>query len=305
MHISLIIINYNTKADTDECLKSVAKVKTAKGVSCNTIVVDNGSMDEYSLPRSLSSKKKFEVVRSEANLGFTGGNNLGIYYAIEKYNSDYVLLLNNDTTVAPHFLQKLVDCSEEYPEHGMICPKIYFYKGNEYHKKSYKREQLGKILWYAGGSIDWQHLAAFHRGVDEVDRGHFDTPGETDFATGCAVLIKREVLEKIGTFDKRFFLYFEDVDLSVRVKNGGYTIGYCPTSVVWHKNAGSSGGSGSTVHSYYIARNRLLFAVKHGSPKTKLVGARIFLQYLLMGSNYERAAAVDLVLRKFGKQPIV
>lgn len=305
MHISLIVINYNTKVDTDECLKSLSAVKTAKDVSFNVVVVDNGSLDEYSLPRSLSPKKQFEVVRSEANLGFTGGNNLGIYYAIEKYNSEYVLLLNNDTTVDPKFLQELLDCSEEHPEHGLICPKIYFYKGNEFHKKSYSRTQLGSVLWYAGGSIDWQHLAAFHRGVDEVDRSHFDTPTETDFATGCAVLIKREVLEKVGTFDKRFFLYFEDVDLSERAKNAGYTIGFCPSSVVWHKNAGSSGGSGSSVHNYYIARNRLLFAVKHGSIKTKLVGLRVLLQYALMGSYYERMAVADLLLRRFGKQPIV
>jgi len=304
MHISLILINYNTKSDTDECLKSLSVLKT-KGFSYNVVVVDNGSMESYSLPRTLTSNKKFEVVRSEANLGFTGGNNLGIYYAIEKYNSDYTLLLNNDTVVEPHFLQKLIDCSEDHSEYGLICPKIYFYKGNEYHKKSYSRSQLGSVLWYAGGSIDWPNLAAFHRGVDEVDRGQFDTFSDSDFATGCCVLIKREVLEKVGTFDKRYFLYFEDVDLSVRAHDARYGIGFCPEAVVWHKNAGSSGGAGSSVHNYYIARNRLLFAFKHGGNKSKLVGLRVLLQYLLSGTNYQKTAVLHFLFRRFGKQPIV
>ena len=294
MHISLILINYNSKSDTDECLKSLQNIKN-KGFSYTVVVVDNGSLEEYTLPRSITSSR-FEVVRSEANLGFTGGNNLGIYYAIEKYNSEYVLILNNDTVVAPNFLQKLFDCSEEHPHFGILCPKMYFYKGNEYHKKSYSRSQLGTVLWYAGGSIDWDDSAAFHRGVDEVDRNHFDTLETTDFATGCCMLIKREVLEKVGVFDKRFFLYFEDVDLSVRAKNAGYTIGYCPESVIWHKNAGSSGGAGSSVHNYYIARNRLLFAIKHRAKfKLRLI-LRIFFNYFWYGSDSEKRALLHIVL---------
>lgn len=304
MHVSLILINYNSKSDTDECLKSLAALKT-KGFTYSVVVVDNGSLQTYTLPRSLAKHKKFEVVRSEANLGFTGGNNLGMYYSIEKYNSDYVVLLNNDTVVDPQFLQKLLDCSEAHPDYGLICPKIYFYKGNEFHQKSYVRTQLGKVLWYAGGSIDWFNLAAFHRGVDEVDYGQFDMFGDVDFATGCCVLIKREVLEKVGTFDKRFFLYFEDVDLSVRAKRAGYGIGYCPESIVWHKNAGSSGGAGSKVHNYYIARNRLLFAFKHGDNRVKMIGLRILLQYIFAGTIYQRVAVWHFILGRFGKQQIV
>ena len=303
MHTSLVIINYNTKSDTDECLKSISHVSTREH-KFNVVVVDNGSQNEYSIPRGLD-KNRFEVVRSEANLGFTGGNNLGIFYSIEKYSSDYVVLLNNDTVVDPLFLKRLLSCSDENPEYGLICPKIYFYKGNEYHKKSYKRSELGNILWYAGGSIDWSNLAAFHRGVDEVDRGQFDTFQTSDFATGCCVLLKREVLEKVGTFDKRFFLYFEDVDLSVRTRRAGYEIGFCPTAVVWHKNAGSSGGSGSKLHQYYIARNRLLFTFKHGSKAQLLTGLRALLQYVFGGNRYEQTAVLHFLLRRFGKQPVV
>ena len=302
MHISLVVVHYNTKIDTDECVKSLSKVKRGD-FTFNVVIVDNGSMEAYTLPRAID-KKKFEVVRSEGNLGFTGGNNLGIFYSIEKWNSESVVLLNNDTVVSEDFLKKLVDCSTKNTHFGLLCPKIYFYKGNEYHKKSYGREQLGSVLWYAGGSIDWPNLSAFHRGVDEVDRGQFDSVQTSDFATGCCVLLKREVLEKVGTFDKRFFLYFEDVDLSVRVKNAGYDIGFCPDSVIWHKNAGSSGGSGSRLHNYYIARNRLLFAFKHAKRSRLAAGLRVLLQYLF-GTTYEEIAVTDFILNRFGKQPIV
>ncbi len=302
MHISIIVVTYNSPKETNECLHSLSKLRS-KDVKFNVVVVDNASREPYVLPESLNTKQ-FEVLRSEANLGFTGGNNLGIYNAVERYNSDFLLLLNNDTTVDEQLLGKLLQCNTEYPEHGVICPKIYFYPGNEYHP-SYTKSQKGLILWYAGGSIDWTSLSAFHRGVDELDRGHFDSQKESEYATGCCMFIKREVLEKVGIFDKRFFLYFEDVDLSARIKKAGYSIGFCPAAVIWHKNAQSSGGAGSDTHNYYIARNRLLFTFKHGSSKSIFLALRVWLSYLLTGSTFEQQAAVDFVLQRFGKQPVV
>ncbi len=201
-------------------------------------------------------------------------------------------------------MTNLVKCSLETPEHGVVCPKIYFYPGDEYHD-SYSRSDRGNVLWYAGGSIDWTSLSAFHRGVDEIDRGHFDALQTTDFATGCCMLIKREALEKVGMFDKRYFLYFEDVDLSARIKDAGYTLGFCSSSHIWHKNAKSSGGSGSQIHNYYIARNRLLFSFQHGSLRNKLLALRVWVTYILSASSLEQQAAIDFALRRFGKQPVV
>lgn len=301
-HISIIIVNYNTPEDTSECLRSLVKIKHSS-FEYAVCVVDNGSKQLYELPADVP-KKRFEVIRSDANLGFTGGNNLGIYTAIEYYNSDYVLLLNNDTIVDKNFLEELLAQAEEDPEVGMICPKIYFSPEMEFHN-SYSSDERGSILWYAGGSIDWQHLVAFHRGVDEVDRGHFDSQSSSDFATGCCVLIQREVLEKIGTFDKHFFLYMEDVDLSVRAREAGYTIAFCPIAVVWHKNAGSSGGSGSELQEYYQTRNRLYFAFKHGSWKVKAIASILILRYLVIGNKAQRTGALHVLTGQFGKQQLV
>lgn len=303
IHISIIIINYNSAKDTVDCLNSLDKIKTT-GFKVNTIVVDNASVEPFEVPKNLQNSS-IQVIRSDANKGFTGGNNMGIYYAVEKFNSDYVLLLNNDTTVDENFLKEMVRLAESDPKIGMVGSKIYFSKGREFHKDSYKKSELGNVLWYAGGSIDWNHLAAFHRGVDEVDRGQFDTQEESDFATGCSVLIKREILEKVGTFDKRFFLYLEDVDWSVRVTKAGYKIAFCPTSIVYHKNAGSSGGSGSKTHDYYQTRNKLLFAFKHGTWNEIGIALRIAFSMIINGTPAQRQGVLHFFLMQFGKQPII
>lgn len=303
LHVSIIIVDYNSHRDTRECLLSLDKIK-AKGFKWNAIIIDNGSKEPLVLPPNLINNN-FELIRSSSNLGFTGGNNMGIYHSIEKYNSDYVVLLNNDTVVDPHFLQALFECIEENPKYGIVGSKIYFYQGNEFHQNSYKKDQLGQVLWYAGGSIDWQHLAAFHRGVDEVDRGQFDQQKTSDFATGCSLIIGREILEKVGTLDKRYFLYLEDVDLSMRARKAGYEIGFCPESKVWHKNASSSGGSGSTIHDYYQTRNRLLFAATHGDWQAWLAAIRLAWQDFLSGNEKKRQGVLHALTNQFGKQPVV
>lgn len=308
-HTSIIIVHYNTDHDTDECLLSLDEIKTG-GKKVAVIVVDNGSQEPYSLPKEVANRapqaqRQFIVVRSESNLGFTGGNNLGIHFAIEKYNSDAILLLNSDTTVDKDVLVSLQEFSDEHPTVGIVSPKIYFSPGREYHSTQYTNEDFGKVIWYAGGSIDWQHLISFHRGVDEVDRGHFDNQFHSDFATGCAMYIQREVLEKVGTFDKRFFLYLEDVDLSVRAKLLGYEIGFSPKSIVYHKNASSGDGVGNSLQNYYQTRNRLLFAFKHGNWYAKLTALRLSFYDLLDGSSAKKTAILHALTQKFGKQQIV
>ncbi|PIY80084.1 MAG: glycosyltransferase family 2 protein [Candidatus Pacebacteria bacterium CG_4_10_14_0_8_um_filter_42_14] len=302
-HISILIVNYNNHKRTNQCLRSIQNI-SHPSFAYTVLVVDNGSQESYSLPRDFN-QKQFQVVRSDANLGFTGGNNLGLHTAIERFNSDYVVLLNNDTTVDPNFLEILFNVAEENPTAGLVSPKIYFTKGMEFHRDSYKRHELGRILWYAGGSIDWEHLAAFHRGVDEVDRGQFSGQTKSDFATGCCVLIRREILEKVGYLDKKYFLYLEDVDLSIRVRLFGYSIRYCDEAFVWHDNAGSSGGSGSNFHIYYQLRNRLFFFFQYGSLKTRINVLRLFLDKAVNGSTLERRALWHVVTLQSGKQLIL
>lgn len=297
-HVSVVIVNYNSPVDTRKCLKSLANLSKTD-YAFDVVVVDNGSKTPFQIPESYQNFAK--VLRSESNLGFTGGNNMGIQHAIENFDSEFVYLLNNDTEVDSKSLRYLVKRIVSDPKIGAVCPKIYFGKGREFFKKDYSRSELGNVIWYAGGSIDWQHLSAFHRGVDEVDRGQFDKLETSDFATGCAVLLRREVLEKTGGLDERYFLYFEDVDLSLRILSAGYQIAFEPQAKVWHYNAVSSGGSGSKVHDYYQTRNRLLLAFLHGGVKDWLTALRVSLQTLSQDNSTKKLAVFHALTGRYGK----
>lgn len=306
--ITIIIVNYDTAGYTNECLSSLQKLE-CEDFRYNILIVDNGSQEVYKIPRKFLTKKNtnaetIELVRSEANIGFTGGNNLGMSHAVKVYNPDYFLLLNSDTVVTPDFLKHLF-LSIQGTKRGIAGSKIYFEKGYEFYSDSYQKKQLGKVVWFAGGTIDWPNLTAFHRGVDEVDRGQFDHLKNTDFVTGCCMLIKREVIEKVGILDKRFFLYLEDVDYCMKAVKEGYDLVFCPESIIYHKNAGSSGGAGSSVHQYYQTRNRLLFFLQHASQRYKLTAIKFLLRLLIKGNKVERQAAFDYVLKRYGKQPVI
>jgi GT2 family glycosyltransferase len=278
--VSIIILQYNSDHFTRECLESLSKMST-KSVLFNIVVVDNFSKTPFSLE---NAPQNTTLLRTEANLGFTGGNNFGIEYAFKHHNPDYILLLNNDTIVSPQFLDRLVEFAQTHQKVGAVCPKIYFEKGYEFHKDEYSPDQLGKVIWFAGGSIDWKNVYGFHRGVDEVDRGQFDLPTikrskdqmpyygyqTMDFASGCCVLFPTKVLKEVGLFDDSYFLYWEDTDLSMRIKKAGYELYFCHESIIWHKNAGSSGGSGSKLQQQYQKRNRLKFALRYAPLRSKL-----------------------------------
>lgn len=318
--VAIIIVHYNTDAETIDCLKSLKEIDR-KGLSIGIIVIDNGSKTPLEVPeRYLPEGAK--IIRSDSNLGFTDGNNLGIQVATRDLQPDYIVLLNNDTTVQPDFLQHLIATAQKNPKLGMAVPKIYFSPGREYHAKSYKAAERGNVLWFAGGSIDWANLDAFHRGVDELDRAHFDDRSDTAFATGCCVLLPAPVIERVGMLDPSYFLYLEDVDWSMRVRQAGYDVELVPKSIVWHKNAGSSGGSGSTLHQYYQTRNRLFFFMKYARyhffpqnrrPKLKhylalswfyLRTIKLGVQYLFSEEQALRRAAADWILSRMGKQAV-
>lgn len=304
--IAIIIVHYNTDQDTTECLESLAKVRIGNWEQ-HIYVIDNGSKEPYQLPNK-KIPANVELLRSESNLGFTGGTNLGMQDALAFFQPDYMLLLNSDTLMEPDFLLQLFAAAEVNPQVGLYNPIVYFAKEYEFHQKSYKKNDLGNVIWYAGGSIDWTHLAGFHRGVDEIERGHFlpshTTQLESDFATGCCVLIRREVIETIGFMDDSFFLYWEDVDYSLRAKQAGFKVVCEPTSVIYHKNAGSSEGAGSKLQQYYQTRNRLAIALKYGTWKTRLQACKVAFKYVFE-SEVTARAVFDAVFRRMGKQPIM
>lgn len=294
--VFVVVLHYKGKEFTRQCLLSLNKAKT-DSFSFQTIVVDNGFLESIDDLKKEFSDKIF--ISNKENLGFAEGNNVGIRYAL-KHGADYVMLLNNDTLVDSQMIVQLIKVGESDKKIGVLGPKIYFAPGYEFHKERYKPDEQGKVLWYAGGIIDWDNILASHRGVDEVDKGQYDKQIETDFVSGCAMLVKKEVLEKIGLLDKRYFLYLEDNDFCQRAKRAGFKVIYSPKACLWHLNAGSS-EVGGPLHDYYLARNRMLFGFRYAPLKTKFALTRESFRLLVNGRKWQKKGIRDFYLRKFGK----
>jgi GT2 family glycosyltransferase len=242
--IAIVILNWNGYADTSECIISLQKITYD---NYQIVVVDNGSVKED----YLLLKKNFpeiEVIKSESNLGFTGGNNLGIQYAM-KMNPDYLLLINNDTIVEPNFIQPLLNVFEEDKNAGIAAPQInYFYDPQK--------------IWTAGGKISRLRGSGFAYS-DRIESWIKPDNKSVTFVSGCCMLIKKEVFEKIGLFDENFFLYVEDADLCFRTTHAGYKIIVNHHSKILHKVSYSTKENLSYLPLYYVTRNRLYFAKKN------------------------------------------
>lgn len=292
LKVSIVVLNYKGMENTLECLESLRRLNKQK-LNVELIVVENGSEDGSA--EALSKIKDIQLITSDKNLGFSGGMNLGISFALNR-QADYVILLNNDTYVDPNFALNLVNAAKGAQ---IVCPKIYFAPGCEFYKSRYKKNDLGKVIWYAGGQIDWQNIIGIHFGVDEVDKDQFKKR-EITFATGCCMLINTEVFNKIGVLDEKYFLYLEDMDFSYRAKKAGFKILFDPKAFIWHKNAASAGGSGSRLQEYYITRNRLLFAFRYAKPRTKLA----LLKHIVTKSKnpIKRKALIDFLTFRYGQQ---
>ncbi|MCG2691291.1 glycosyltransferase [Microgenomates group bacterium] len=159
---------------------------------------------------------------------------------------------------------------------------------------------MGKVVWFGGAEFDWDNVYSKHIGMDEVDKGQFNQSREIEFANFCCVLIKKEVFKTIGLLDEKYFLYWEDGDFSIRAKQAGFNIIYQPKAIIWHKNSGSS-GAGSSLHDYYLTRNRLIFGFKYACLRTKFALVRESLRKLITGRPGEKQGIIDYCLHRFGK----
>jgi len=297
--VATVVLNWNRWKDTISCLESLSLVDTSF-FDLEVLVVDNASNDD-SIHKLEEYKKKFDfkLIKNPSNLGFAEGNNVGLRYAISK-GFDYAMVLNNDTLVDRKIFSHLLSVFEDNRGVGVVSPKIYFAKGFEFHKGRYSNSDLGKVIWYAGGKVDWNNVMGINLGVDKVDQGQFEEIKEVDFATGCSSIFSVPVLKKVGLYDKRYFMYFEDVDLSLRIKKAGYKVLFQPKGIVWHKVAQSS-GIGSNLSDYFISRNRLLFGLKYAQLRTKIALFRESLRFLLRGRKWQKIGVRDFYLGKFEK----
>jgi hypothetical protein len=245
--VSVITVNWNNFNDSAECLESLRKTTYP---NFEVMVVDNGSVgDDVSL-----LKQKFgdsiRLIVNDKNSGFAGGCNIGIKDALAR-GADYVVLLNNDTVVAPDFLEGLVRVAQSDKRVGIAGGKVFCY-------------ELPELIWFAGGIINYRTGRTPIRGSGEADKGQFDEIVRVDWISGCFMFISRDVLQAVGMLDERFFFGWEDVDICVRAARKGFKVLFVPESRIWHKGFGINKRDrlmGMPV--YYATRGQFLFMDKH------------------------------------------
>ena len=249
--LSIITINYNGLKDTCELLETLP----LEDNSLEVIVVDNASKEnEASIIEQRYPMVK--VIRSPQNLGFAGGNNLGIKAA----HGRYMFFLNNDTVLRHQTsdFRHLIDRLESSDKIGAVCPKIRF--SWEHHP-----------IQYAGytplSPITMRNHAI---GFGEDDHGQYDTPHPTPYAHGAAMMVKREVIDKAGLMPECYFLYYEELDWSMMIRRAGYDIWYEPACTIYHKESQTT-GQASALRTYYVTRNRLLFVRRNNRSLTRYV----------------------------------
>lgn len=243
--IHIILLNWNQTDLTLACLRSLACLEYS---NFQIILVDNGSKPG-SFDQIKAEFPQITLICLERNRGFTGGNNAGIARALGD-GADYVMLLNNDTEVAPDLLQRLVDYAEARPRCGIVGPLIYYY-------------DEPRRIWSAGGAVDPCSAASTSLREGKLD-DRSEQPVQVDYISGCALLIKRSVVEQVGLLDDRFFIYYEETDWCARVRELGYEIWLVPQGHVWHKIAFGA-REASPRYEYLMTRNRLLYLKKRGA----------------------------------------
>lgn len=277
--LSIITINYNGLKDTCALIESIPF-----NDKMEVIVVDNAS-DNQEAEQILKKFSHVKVIKSDRNLGFAGGNNLGIKASTGKY----LFLINNDTYFEDFKVQALIDRLNSDPSIGIVCPKIKF---------AWPPQPIQFAGYTPLSNITIRNQAI---GFGEEDHGQYDVAHTTPYAHGAAMLIKREAIDKVGLMPECYFLYYEELDWSMMFTRAGYQIWYEPKCTIYHKESQAT-GQNSPLRTYYITRNRLRLVKRNYQGMTKwlsycyligIVGSRDILQHLLSGRFHHLKATLS------------
>ncbi len=253
--VSFLTVNYHQPEVTILLLESLQKL-TYPNWEC--VVVNNGD-DEPVLKGSIKNQANIKYINTGANLGFAGGNNAGLSLC----TGEYIYFINNDVEVEPGLLEPMMECFRENPNIGMLSSKIIFYDDK-------------RIIQYAGATeLNPYTLRNSGIGFGEQDHGQYDDCNPTAFIHGASMVIPAKVIDEVGPMYEEYFLYYEEYDWCQRIKDAGYQIFYCGKSKVYHKESISTGAN-SPLKTYYLTRNRLLFARRNYSGLTWLISFLYF-----------------------------
>lgn len=282
--VAIIIVNYNGFRDTIECVKSIKKECSIEN---EIIIIDNNSKNEEK-ELLLKNNEMYDLILSEKNLGFSLANNHGIEYALKKGYKN-ILLLNNDTIITKGSIENMIAILKENKDIGMVsCSTLYFDKKD--------------TIWFDEGYIDWNKYLAKHKNIKKLYKYSEDVV-DVGFISGCCMLIRNDVFEKVGLLPTEYFMYFEDVDYCVKVKEMGYRIVVCKRSIIYHKVSASSGGEDSTFTIEWCNRNRIIFMKKYRyKSKSKLsflysiaffsIGRIVRIIQFMLNGDFKRAKSI-------------
>lgn len=279
--IAIVLVNYNGKEYNEECIKSIFN---SSYTNIEVIVVDNDSRDGS--PELLREEfgDKITLIMAGENLGFSGANNIGIKKALED-GCDYIVLLNNDTLIDKDLISNMLKASKE-ENNAVISPKIYYYDNKD-------------IIWSAGADMKWKKGVTAQRGINKNDDGSYNKREEVEFGTGCCLLIPSEVIKKVGYLQDDYFLYYEDTDYCMRIREKGFKIVYEPTAVLYHKESASTGGSLSSLYIYYNTRNRLLFNNRFNKKNKNLYMPYFYLSRIIKCLKWKISGKNELINATF------
>ncbi|MBL4658803.1 MAG: glycosyltransferase family 2 protein [Alcanivoracaceae bacterium] len=273
LKVFTIILNWNGKTDTLECIESVLKTTY---VNNQLIVVDNGSTDD-SITAIKALYPDLVLLENRENLGFAEGNNIGIRYALQN-GADYVFLLNNDTILDSEAHQALIDASIELDDNGIFGAKTYYYDSPD-------------MIWFDGGFWDPDKMKFYHDNYKQIDTGENTGLKKCDYICGCALFISAKIIDKIGFMDKNLFLTYEETDWCYRGKAQGFLSYVVSSAKVWHKISVSFGGSNSPMQEYFFMRNSLYWGERHLG---RIVFLRLFAKCVFKTIGWEKHTAPSI-----------
>ncbi len=244
--VGIVVLNYNGLADTRRCLQSLGRLT---GAPCDVVVVDNHSAED---PVG-ELRRDFpwcHVIANPVNGGWAGGNNVGIRHVLAR-GADYVILLNNDTIVAPGLVERLLAAASQCPGYGVLGPVIRFLEGPE------------EVMTDGCTFNDCGYNGFFQRKPVPLEESTAPKVVEVDIVNGCCMMVDARVFARIGLIDERFFLIHEESDFCLRAGRSGFRCGVLGEALVWHKGSSSFKNTGQHLQRYYDARNLLLLLAKH------------------------------------------
>jgi len=296
--IAVILINYKSASNTRQCIESIHKMDFL-----NTIVLVDNTPNDPELSSFRDDFSKLHLIYAAENIGFGRGNNIGISWVIDNTNCSHFFILNNDTVVESNALLILAECLNANPDVGIVTPRIVFMDEPD-------------LLWYGGGDVSWMRGSAVVPGYRGSSHSELAlTRRDVTFASGCALMIKRDLVKQLKGFNELFFMYEEDVELCIRAINLGWKIRYEPSALLMHSvQASSRGGQGYVemlspqndnlnFYLYHVIRNRLINMRIHAKGFRRLIFilgfTALMIKKLAIYSIHKRWDAIYIIAKSF------